>query len=104
MCRQWQTTTIMTMIIITIMIMITAMGIQQQQSHGQEQMGRCTIAMMVWHHTHMNPSTLLVSSAEELHHSKPGISRKGLSLLALEDQLVLGKWAYCISAFNLVMF
>lgn len=78
------------MTIITIMIMIIAMGIQQKQSHGQEQMGRCTIAMMGWHHIHTSPSTLLATSAEELHHSSPGISMKGLLLLASADQLVLG--------------
>lgn len=73
-----------------IMTMIIAMGIQQKQSHGQELMGRCTIAMMGWHHTHTSPSTLLATSAEELHHSSPGISMKGLLLLASADQLVLG--------------
>nr|POE50486.1 urease accessory protein g [Quercus suber] len=53
-------------------------------------MGRCTIAMMDWHHTHMNPYTPEATSAEELHHFSPGISMKELSLLALVALLVLG--------------
>jgi hypothetical protein len=53
-------------------------------------MGKCTIAMMDWHRIHMNPYTPLATSAEELHHFSPGISRKELSLLGLVAQLVLG--------------
>jgi hypothetical protein len=81
--------TMITSIMIMIMIMIILMGIQRQ-SHGWALMGRCTIAMMDWHHTHMSPYTPQATSAEELHHLSPGISRKEPSLSALVAQLVLG--------------
>ncbi|KAF3946256.1 hypothetical protein CMV_027458 [Castanea mollissima] len=83
------TTTMIINPTIMIMTMIILMGIQQQ-SHGWALMGRCTIAMMDWHHTHMNPYTPEATSAEELHHFSPGISIKELSLLALVALLVLG--------------
>ncbi|KAK7849816.1 urease accessory protein g [Quercus suber] len=90
--RQWlhmMTMIINTTIMIMIMTMIILMGIQQL-NHGWALMGRCTIAMMDWHHTHMNPYTPQATSAEELHRFSPGISMKELSLLALVALLVLG--------------
>jgi hypothetical protein len=67
-------------------------------------MGRCTIAMMDWHHTHMNPYTPQATSAEELHHLSPGISRKEPSLSALVAQLVLGIFYFPLIFFFFFFF
>lgn len=61
-----------------------------QQHHGWAKMGRCTIAMMVWHHIHMSPFTHLGFLQEGHPHFSPGISMKELSQLVLVALLELG--------------
>lgn len=69
--------------------------------HGWALMEGYTTAMMGWPPIHMNPYTLLGSSAEGHLFFPPGISMKELSLLELVDLLVLGM---LLDGFSLMTF